>query len=389
MKMLFGKAAFKGDRKTRKFLSKLVGMRIQQDDLLPEISKLELDRIIDEISADGRAVDIERTSRQEYALPGIRRYSAMREFIDLVCVVFAVAFGIRGLFFQPFKIPTSSMQPTLYGIHYRDNLTCPQPFNMLLFGGRRAELTARRGTFEDCDASPGFFDDTFVKQGGSWTRLPGDRSKVIDYANMTANTYYFGGEIIANGSVVSGDHLFVERFSLYFLPPRRGDIMVFTTEGITDIRGVSLRDSSGFYYVKRIVGLPGDTLRLRNNQLYVRPRDASSFSRIQDIEPKFAKIYSGKGGYHGHVSDMGESCLLDEATDYTVPDNCYFMLGDNSRFSRDSRFFGAVPRKNLVGRAAFVFWPLSRRWGLPDIADPIDVPTGRRGVYTFPVMWRQ
>ena len=67
----------------------------------------------------------------------------------------------------------------------------------------------------------------------------------------------------------------------------------------------------------------------------------------------------------------------------------FFMMGDNSAFSLDSRFFGAVPRRNLVGKAWVIFWPLTRRWGWVDRCGPIDVPTGRPERGTFKVMYRQ
>ncbi len=51
------------------------------------------------------------------------------------------------------------------------------------------------------------------------------------------------------------------------------------------------------------------------------------------------------------------------------------MMGDNSRNSLDSRYWGTVPRKNIVGKALFIFWPISRRWGLTDRAEPIQRPT--------------
>ncbi len=51
------------------------------------------------------------------------------------------------------------------------------------------------------------------------------------------------------------------------------------------------------------------------------------------------------------------------------------MLGDNSRNSLDSRYWGTVPRKNIVGKALFIFWPISRRWGLTDRKGPIDTTT--------------
>jgi signal peptidase I len=51
------------------------------------------------------------------------------------------------------------------------------------------------------------------------------------------------------------------------------------------------------------------------------------------------------------------------------------MLGDNSENSRDSRFWGTAPRRNLIGRACFVWWPFLRRWGLVDRLEPLDVPS--------------
>jgi signal peptidase I len=65
------------------------------------------------------------------------------------------------------------------------------------------------------------------------------------------------------------------------------------------------------------------------------------------------------------------------------------MMGDNSQFSLDSRFFGSVPRRNLIGRAWLVFWPFSRRWGWVDRQGPVDVPTGQPEGATFPSMYLQ
>jgi signal peptidase I len=75
--------------------------------------------------------------------------------------------------------------------------------------------------------------------------------------------------------------------------------------------------------------------------------------------------------------------------EYTVPEDHYLMLGDNSRFSMDSRYFGPVPRRNLIGRAWLVFYPFSRRVGVVDRNEPLDMPTGKPGTATFPVMSKQ
>ena len=75
--------------------------------------------------------------------------------------------------------------------------------------------------------------------------------------------------------------------------------------------------------------------------------------------------------------------------EFVVPKDEYFMLGDNTKYSSDSRIWGTVPRRNIVGKAFLVFWPFSRRWGLADSRDAYDVPTGESVRGTFPSMYLQ
>ena len=168
---------------------------------------------------------------------------------------------------------------------------------------------------------------------------------------------------------------------------------MFNTEGIYSPDGRSLTSVSGYYYIKRLVGLPGDTLKIVDNQLLIRPAGATEFKPIQEIAPVFKKLYSGQGGYQGHTNSPGEGgggYLLRRAEDeFTVPADSYFMLGDNTRFSADSRLWGVVPRRNIVGRALVVFWPFSRRWGVVDRAEPLPVPTGEAVRGTYPSMYLQ
>ena len=118
--------------------------------------------------------------------------------------------------------------------------------------------------------------------------------------------------------------------------------------------------------------MPGDTLKIVNGAVHVKAKDSDKFVPITDFNIKgIDKIYSYKGGYHGHLP-LGS--LVDEQEVY-VPEDCYFMMGDNSANSSDSRFWGFVPRKNIVGKALLVFWPLSRRWGIADHEGPLPVPT--------------
>lgn len=382
-------------RKKRKFLSELRARRHAEDDLLTEEQRNTFDEAIKKF-ADSDIHDFKRSAAK--AENDIRAvipdYSRIRNILDLLIVVGAVAFGIRGLFFQPFKIPTGSMQPTLYGIHYMYSTplgkNLPAAFNYALFSSRRARLeVAESGEVVFKGYKNSFFtDSTEFFIGSRLYSLPGEPRKVMEYSGLEEGQSCSAGEIKADGFLSMGDHLFVERFSIYLSPPQRGEVMIFTTEGLT-VGGEPLSASSGFYYVKRLVGMPGDTLRLKNNQLYVKPAGAKDFSKLQDLAPRTAKLYSGKGGYQGHLSTMGDYRLFAADEDYIVPEDHYFMLGDNSAFSLDSRFFGAVPRRNLVGRSWFIFWPFSRRWGLPDRQPPVDEATGTPVRGSFPVMYRQ
>lgn len=155
--------------------------------------------------------------------------------------------------------------------------------------------------------------------------------------------------------------------------------------------GQNLAESSGFYYVKRLVGLPGDTLKLVDGMLYVKPENEAEFRKITDFSPEFNKIFSGLGGYHGYTYGRPPQMqyLMNEYDTFTVPEDHYFMLGDNSAGSLDSRSWGTVPRSNIVGKAMFVFWPFSRRWGIPDSKPPIPEESGSIFPYGFVPMKMQ
>lgn len=382
-------------RKQRKMLSELRWRRHAEDDLLTAAERTALDAMISEYGSAAPEKAQETLKKIE---PGFERickpWNWMRNLLDLLIVVGAVAFGIRGLFLQPFKIPTGSMQPTLYGIHFMESTplgkNLPGWLNYALFSVRRAHaVTKNGGELELTGYRNGLFNDTVhFMIGAERHSLPGTPQKVMEYSGIDNGKRYIPGETVADGFLSMGDHLFVERFSLYWKEPVRGEIMVFTTDSLT-FGGMPLSAQSGSYYVKRLVALPGDTVRLKKDQLWIRPAGTKEFRRLQELVPETEKLYSGLGGYQGHLSSMGERELFGAPADYTIPAGHYFMLGDNSQFSLDSRFFGSVPRRNLVGRTWFVFWPFSRRWGTTDRQPPIKEPTGVPVRGTFPVMYLQ
>ena len=325
----------------------------------------------------------------------LRKRGFVEEYLEIILVALAVAFGFRAVFLQPFKIPTGSMQPTLYGIHFVAIREEPLPgkavrFLQYLHQSRRyADVTVRSDGFVRAvrpakSMVPLLFPKTAVRIGSRDYVLPGRPVDAVK-CNDKLQTFYDAtrrgtavaipfqsGEKLARGYLVSGDHVFVNRMAFNFQDPRRGDVTVFRTEGIK----LGGRPLNGNYYIKRLVGLPGDEIRIdEENKLYVRRPGEDHFSVVgESLKKNFGRIYSGEGGYHGyvHMNFPGSPCkyLLDADDTFTVPEDSYFMLGDNSRHSLDSRFWGTVPRENLVGRASLVWWPASRRWGPVDIVEP-------------------
>jgi signal peptidase I len=373
-------------KKLKQFIKHVRHIVHVDDDILDEKVKTRLDEVIIEAESIDREDESkivgflkDAPERVSKVLPK-KSSPLIREWVDIIAVAVMVAFGIRALFLQPFKIPTSSMQPTLFGIHYIEKKALPDLPSFLegsIFGVERAKLIVKETGRLDTDSIQPFvkyklFPWTEFKIGDISYSLPGEPKKVNEYA-LHGNTFYEKGEELCNGWLSTGDHLFVDRFSHHFLGLRRGDVVVFNTEDI--VHNYNPLIKRGYYYIKRLVGLPGDAISIRNDMVFIKPAGEGKECPITELCPAFKKIYSRKGGYHGHLNLATADYLSDSNSTFIVPDNSYFVLGDNSDSSFDSRYWGVVPRKNIVGKGFFVFWPYSRRWGLVDSKPPLDVPT--------------
>lgn len=303
-----------------------------------------------------------------------KRARSIRNLLDILAVAFGVAFGIRALYLQPFKIPTGSMQPTLFGIHYVDRDGLEKHGNFLSrflipLTSPRAYLKVQETGELNREVIPVnslFSEKTILNIGGINYELPGSIYHIYQYIDCTKEEYK-KGEVLCDGWLETGDHLFVERLSIYFRGIKHGDVAVFNTENIVS----ESQPMGGYYYIKRIVGLPGDTVRIDNNILMIRKKGETEFQEAAKLHPGFAKTDSMRGGYHGHVADG----ILADGNDVTVPDNHYFALGDNTTNSLDGRHWGFIPRRNMIGLAVNVFWPVTRRWGIVDTREPINEPT--------------
>ena len=385
-------------REQKKLLSELKSRRHAEDDLLSPALRIQFDRIIDKLqnAECDRLPEVMDEVKKEVASSALPKRGRVYAFLDLVAVVGLVAFGLRGLYFQPFRIPTGSMQPTLFGVHHQQVEGNANPgfgklpgiLNNLVYGAADAGLIHRGNGGEvkpEFRIVPGrIFDGVEFMIGKNRYTLPGNPRQVLDYSALGEKMFFPTGERISSGFVTLGDHLFVERVSIYLTPLKRGDVVVFNTEDLF-VENTPLVQTGGYYYIKRLAALPGDTVKIVDNQLYVRPAGEKVFRRIQELDRRFEKVYSMKGGYHGHLDSMGDKPFA-FGEEYTIPEDQYLMLGDNSKFSMDSRYFGTVPRKNLIGRAWIVFYPLSRRVGVADRNEPLDETTGAAGNATFPQM---
>lgn len=197
-------------------------------------------------------------------------------------------------------------------------------------------------------------------------------------------------------TILVGDYLLVNKFiftpggnSLWFLPQReiqRGDIIVFKYPG-NKIHPQNDKSRNiipyQINYVKRVIGLPGEIVEFRDNQVFINgellpehrvlgdpptPSDQQSAlvtKEFEDRKPedKYNVYYSEeqmmevKSG--GHLSRRGyEFGVINKPM--VVPDNSFFVMGDSRDNSEDSRYWGFVPRELIIGRAMFVYWSCDR-----------------------------
>lgn len=166
-------------------------------------------------------------------------------------------------------------------------------------------------------------------------------------------------------TLLVGDHVFVDRLTptgkegwfTFFMPYReihRGDIAVFPSPA-----------QPGLYLVKRIIGVPGDRIHLRNGVVYL--------NGVEEKEPYVFRDYSSYNPYADNFPAVEAGAFSDVTAawraelphnvahgDLVVPPQHYFAMGDHRDVSLDSRYWGFVPRENILGSPLFIAWSLDQ-----------------------------
>ena len=376
-------------------------------DILPEKDRESLKDLIEQMKGllKDRATPAETfRSLMKEMEPVMKRtggYFYPKHFIadnaEMLLFAAILAIGVRTFFLQPFKIPTNSMYPTYNGMTAEVYLQEEQPsvllrpLRFLTLGAKHFKVEAENGgelaVSTEPELVPGrkwlviptqkvrytfYIDDTPVA-----VDLPKEfdirqvldpllegRVRIMD--RMPDGTRVLKTGIVAEAGepafsfdLLTGDQLFVDRFSYHFTRPEVGDPIVFRTDNLEFID----RNNRNMYYIKRAVGGPGDTLLidppglLRNGEWNT---GAKAFEKNRLLEGEYpGYVYAGASRNYPIPFFKGDEAV-------TIPEGYYFAMGDNSPNSADSRMWGFVPQTEMVGRAFFIYYPFSHRWGLAE-----------------------
>ena len=323
-------------------------------------------------------------------------WDGWRENVEVFVVAAIMALAIRTFFLQPFKIPTGSMEPTLYGIEPVPVQTLPpnylaQAYDFLIHGRTYSRVVTQQGGkvmalhagsmtiwLEYTDVQ--LIDDQGREETKRiWIRPSDVETKLgiyiygsPDFRDGHIHTeVYKPGAILANYVTQTGDQVLVDKVTYNFRPPTRGEVFIFKTAGIASLEHEQGPDQEGSEdFIKRCVGLAGDLIEVKPPQLLINGQPATGAD-------EFAKQVARSNNYPGYTLVKYDECSgttknPDQPFDphdptnsqsyYVQPDN-YWAMGDNSPNSKDSRYWGGVPKQNLIGRGYFVFWPFTSRWG--------------------------
>lgn len=334
------------------------------------------------------------------------------EYVEFFLVAAIVILGIRAFFFQPFKIPTNSMWPSYNGmtgqvypsttdepgvaakgLRFLTQLAVPHRIDAPIAGEVRIPLI--RSYSDQRDEVRDFLKPPAVVKGRKWLIFPTQKRVYEIYVDQTPvkvtvpgdfdlekvilDAFYNGserfplsedfpmggrvllgtgkkvgvGDRILSFDIITGDQLFVDRISYHFVKPTVGDGFVFRTDNIPNLHRLMSSGPKEQYYIKRLVGVPGDVLEIREPVFY---RNGEPIEGA----PAFDANATQEGNFPGYRA-LG---LLDTDKTFVMPPREYMALGDNSASSLDGRYWGTVPEKDVIGKPLFIYYPFNDHWGV-------------------------
>ena len=337
--------------------------------------------------ADKTALEKQMESMEKAANKWLKPYpsAVWHENVEMLLVALVVAMGIRTFFLQPFKIPTGSMQPTLYGVT-SENLINEPDFKIPTGLNRVREWFAGTSYIHIVAEADGPLQSVEPPVGihifHFWQKLVvGGKTYIIwfppDYgappagslevrAGLRRDQSFRKGEDIVKLRVSAGDHLFVDRITYNFRPPKRGETIVFETKGIPEEYRQKYMIAADQFYIKRMVARGGDRVQLdddRHLRINGHRLDASTphFENVYAFNPKEPPRESQ---YSGHLNDPDHAPYFQGKPEGVIvaPDH-FMVMGDNTMNSYDSRGWGDFPATNVIGKSFFVYWPITDRFG--------------------------
>lgn len=139
------------------------------------------------------------------------------------------------------------------------------------------------------------------------------------------------------------EYLLTEKISYQFGDPKRGDVVIFKAPASEPCAADECE------YIKRVIGVPGDTVMVREGEVYVN-------GELLDQSFLPTKVYSSPGEY------------MEEGVEKVVPEGEYLCFGDNRPNSRDGREFGPIARDLIIGKAFLKYWPISSIGLIPKVS---------------------
>ncbi len=422
---MFGWFSRKEKKDAKNLLSAAYKVYNYRRDLMPEGDALRMEKLMDEIeelilddklsSDDYSKASSELEKLMKKNGGKIYPFSSMADNVETIVVVGIIAISVRSFFFQPFKIPTNSMYPTFYGMTpkvYKAGEDSPgaagKIWRFITLGAWNYSADAANDGTLFVEINPpdspkrngGLFASEILreKKFGFWPSVEREYTFFVgdglpkkisvpsdfnldavimesyplgdasgNYVNeaskrgliFSKNGKYFmkladlkKGDRIINFDILTGDMLFVDRVTYNFRKPEIGEAIVFMTkycDGMTRMNGGIPDDK---YYIKRLVGKEGDELKVERGTLLRNGKPISG-------SVAFDKNAKSEGKYKGYKN---EGCF-EYGDSVRVSPKKFFAMGDNSSNSLDSRYWGEVPEKAVVGKSVIITYPFTSRWG--------------------------